>query len=103
MQVDKNRLVHETLARLSRLEEGEGLLLQPFKKDRLVCVIRRHESYQVVERGFGRNDFVVEMRKIRKLLKTLCRKEFPRSHKVWLTRCTVEEVQDSWGDERRGF
>lgn len=93
MQVDKNRLVNEALAQLSRLGQGEGVLLQPFKKDRHVCVIEEHGSYRVVERGFSRKDFVVERGKIRKLLKTLCRKEFPRSHKVWLTRCTAEEVQ----------
>lgn len=84
MQVDKGRLLHTVLARLSRLEEGEGVLLQPFKKDRSVCVIRRGETFQVLERGFSRKEFVVEREKIKKLLKTLCRKEFPRSNKIWL-------------------
>ncbi len=84
MQVDKGRLLHTVLARLSQLEEGEGVLLQPFKKDRAVCVIRRGETFQVLERGFSRKEFVVEREKIKKLLKVLCRKEFPRSNKIWL-------------------
>lgn len=92
MQVDKGRLLHATLERLSRLKEGEGVLLQPYKKDRSVCVIRRQETFQVLERGFSREEFFVEPEKIRKLLKGLCRKEFPRSHKVWLELLGPEEA-----------
>ena len=92
MQIDRGRVLQESLARLSRLEEGEGLLLQPYKKDRSLCVIRRNNMYQVLERGFARKEFVVEIKKISKLLKTLCKKEFPRSNKLWLNICTVEEV-----------
>ena len=94
MQVDRGRLLHETLARLARLEEGEGLLLQPFKKDRAICVILQKGMYQVLERGFVKKEFIVEMKKIRKLLKNLCRKEFPRSNKVWLTLHTSEEISE---------
>ena len=93
MQVDNGRLLHEVLARLSRLEEGGGLLLQPFKKDRAIFVILRDGMYQVLERGFARKDFVVDSKKIKKLLKRLCRKEFPRSNKVWLTRHPLEAIK----------
>jgi hypothetical protein len=92
MQVDKGRLLHETLTRLDRLAEGEGLLLQPFKKDRAIVVILQKGMYQVLERGFVKESFIVETKKVRKLLKTLCRKEFPRSNKVWLTLHTSEEI-----------
>jgi len=92
MQVDKGRVLQETLARLSRLGEGEGLLLQPYKKDRSVYVIRRKSMYQVLERGFAKKEFAVEKGKVKKLLKTLCKKEFHRSNKVWLNFCTAEEV-----------
>lgn len=92
MQIDKGRVLHATLARLSRLKEGEGLLLQPYKKDRAVCVIRRRETFQVLERGFSRQEFFVETEKIRKLLKGLCKKEFPRSNTVWLNLLGPEEA-----------
>lgn len=92
MQIDRGRVLQESVARLSRLEEGEGLVLQPYKKDRSLCVIRRKDMYQVLERGFARKEFVVEIQKIRKLLKTLCKKEFPRSNRLWLNIYTVEEV-----------
>ena len=92
MRVDIGRLLHETLARLDSLEVGEGIVLQPFKKDRLIVVIQQEGGYQVVERGFVDRDFVVEAKTLRKLLKTLYRKEFPRSHKVWLSVQKAEEI-----------
>jgi hypothetical protein len=98
MQVDNGRVLQETLARLSRLGEGEGLLLQPYKKDRSVYVIRRKDMYQVLERGFAQKEFAVATGKIKKILKTLCKKEFPRSNKVWLNFCTAEEV-DSFAEK----
>ncbi len=93
MRVDNGRLLHESLTRLARLEEGEGLSLQPFKKDRAILVILQDGMYQVLERGFARKDFVVDSKKIKKLLKILCRKEFPRSNKVWLTLHTSEAIK----------
>jgi len=92
MQVDKGRILHETLARLAKLVPGEGLLLQPFKKDRIVCLVALGGNVRVLERGFVENDYVVDVKKIRKVLKVLCRREFPRSNKVWLKRLSPEEV-----------
>ena len=93
MQFSKGRILQETLARLPRLKEGEAVLLQPYKKDRSVCIILRKNQYQVVERGFDVREFEVETGKIRKILKSLCRKEFPRSNKIWLKLCSSEEVE----------
>jgi hypothetical protein len=92
MQVDNGRILQETLLRLTKLDEGEGVLLQPYKKDRSVCIILRKNRYQVFEHGFDIQEFTVERGKIRKVLKRLCRKEFPRSNKIWLKLCTPEEI-----------
>ena len=92
MQFSKGRILQETLARLSRLREGEAVLIQPYKKDRSVCIILRGDLYQVIERGFEVKEFVVEAGKIRKVLKRLLRKEFPRSNKIWLKLCSSEEA-----------
>ena len=92
VQIDKGRILQETLARLAKLEEGQGVLLQPYKKDRSVCIVLRKNEYQVFERGFDIKVFAVETGKIRKVLKRLCRKEFPRSNKIWLKLCTSEEI-----------
>jgi len=94
MQVDKGRLIQEAVARLSKLADGEGLLLQPYKKDRSVYVMRRGNTYFVVERGFARKEFTVDKKKIKKLLKTLCRKEFPRSNRVWLNYMSQKDTAE---------
>ena len=92
MQVDKGRILHETLARLAKLTPGEGLALQPFKKDRSVWLVPQNGVVRIVEKGFAEKDYVVEEKKLKKELKILCRREFPRSNKVWLKRLTCEEV-----------
>ena len=92
MQVDGGRIVQETLARLSKVEDGEVLLLQPYKKDRSVYVMRQTGMYLLVELGFARREYEVEPKKLKKRLKTVCKKEFPRSKKIWLTYCLTEEV-----------
>jgi hypothetical protein len=74
------------------LKEGEAVLLQPYKKDRSVCIILRENMYQVLERGFEVREFEVEAGKIRKVLKNLCRKEFPRSNKMWLKLFSSDDV-----------
>jgi len=92
MQVDKGRILHETLARLVKLAPGEGLLLQPFKKDRSVYLVLQTGAVRIVEKGFAEKDYVVEEKKLKKELKILCRREFPRSNKVWMKRLTSEET-----------
>lgn len=94
MQVDSGRLLYEILTRLDKLESGQAILLQPFKKDRSICIILSGDSFHIIEQGFAKNEFMVEAKKIRKLLKTLCKREFPRSKKVWLRILKHEEVAD---------
>jgi hypothetical protein len=94
MQVDKGRILHETLLRLTKLAVGESLILQPFKKDRTVCLVVLGGTVRILERGFVTNDYVVEEKKIKKELKVLCRREFPRSKKVRLKRLGQQETID---------
>jgi len=92
MQVDKGRILHETLIRLAKLNAGEGLLLQPFKKDRAVCLVVLAGAVRILERGFTEKDYVLEQKKLKKELKVLCRREFPRSNKVWLKQLSCQEI-----------
>lgn len=92
MQVDKGRILHETLLRLAKLAVGESLVLQPFKKDRTVCLVALGGAVRILERGFAESDYVVEEKKIKKELKVLCRREFPRSNKVWLKRLSRQDT-----------
>ena len=44
MQVDNGRVLHEIMQRIKKIKNGEGLLLQPYKKDRSICVEKRKIS-----------------------------------------------------------
>ncbi len=86
MQVETGRLLHTVLGYLEQLEAGKSILLQPYKKDRSVLVTRVGEGFRVLEDGFVKKEYRIGEEKIRKLLKKLIRKEFPRSNRVWLSR-----------------
>ncbi len=92
MQVDKSRILHETLRCMVKLTAGEGLLLQPFKKDRAVCLVALGEGVRILEKGYMEKDYVVEQKKIKKELKILCRREFPRSNKLWLRQIGSQDI-----------
>ena len=92
MQIDKGRILHETLRFLAKLEAGEGVGLQSHKKDRALYLVPIGSSIRIVERGFVVNDYMTETSKLKKELKILVRREFPRSNKVWLSRLRCEDV-----------
>lgn len=93
MQIDSNRIIQEVLLRLQKLKDGEAILLQPYKKDRSVYIVLSNSCYRIIERGFIRKESRVEVQKIRKSLKSVCKKEFPRSRKIWLYFRTSEDVK----------
>lgn len=93
MQVDKGRLLNNILGRLIKLKYGEAVLLQPYKKDRSVCItVLAQNTYKILEQGFEQAEFIVDAKKIRKSLKILCKREFPRSKKVWLSILRPEDA-----------
>lgn len=80
---DKATAVHEVLRRLRKMETGDSLELLNWKKDRSLLLVRQSgEKVVVVERGFVEDEYRVEFNKLKKLLKTLLKREFPRSHKI---------------------
>lgn len=83
--LDKAIAVQEVLRRLQKMDSGESLELLTWKKDRSLLLVRqsRDEVY-VYERGFAEQEYRVSSGKLKKLLKTLLKREFPRSHKIRL-------------------
>ena len=73
------------LRRLKKLATGHYLDLQTYKKDRSVLIVKQGEDdFLLIENGFQREEFRADATKLKKLLKTLLKKEFPRSNKVRL-------------------
>lgn len=83
--VDKTTALQIVLRRLQKMQDGERLTLLTWKKDRSVCLTPRgNGDIEVYESGFVEQTTIVPLSKLRKLLKTLLKREFPRSHKIRL-------------------
>ena len=81
--IDKTNVVDAVCDRLRKMPHGECLDLRTYKRNRSVLIIKEdNEQVTVIEDGFFRETFKVPIGKIRKTLKTLLRKEFPRSRKI---------------------
>ncbi len=85
--LDKATAVQEVLRRMKKMDSGESLELLTWKKDRSLLLVKqsRDEIY-VYERGFVEQEYRVAAGKLKKLLKTLLKREFPRSHKIRMMR-----------------
>lgn len=84
--IDRTAIIPLVLERLKTLPVGHCLDLRTYKRNRgLILVKRGPESVDVIEDGYEQAEFPgVDMGKLRKLLKTLLKREFPRSTKVRL-------------------
>ena len=75
-----------------------GVKLLSFKRDRSITVFRLpEEKYLLVEQGFSNQECVVGASGLSRLLKTMIKREFPRSHKVRLVKiASPDELTKSW-------
>ena len=68
---------------MRKMETGDSLELLTWKKDRSLMLVKQSgEKVVVVERGLVEEEYQVEFNKLKKLLKSLLKREFPRSHKI---------------------
>ncbi len=83
---DKTTIIPAILERLSKLQHGQCLDMRSFKRNRSVAIIcTGADSFTVVERGFHEELWEgLTTEKIKRLLKTLLKREFPRSNKIRL-------------------
>ena len=59
--------------------------LRTYKRNRSVIIVKiTEEDLMVIENGFFKDRFQIKAAKLRKLLKSLLKKEFPRSRKIRL-------------------
>ncbi len=81
--IDKSVVVEALLERLDKLEVGHCLDVRTYKRNRSVVLIKTGESdYHIIEDGFCREEFTVDSRRLKRTIKELLKKEFPRSRKV---------------------
>ncbi|CCH48820.1 hypothetical protein [Pseudodesulfovibrio piezophilus] len=81
--IDKAGAVPSIVTRVKQLPIGSSLDLLTFKRDRSVVIFHAEEDrYLITEKGFERHTFETDIKGLRKLLKTLLKREFPRSNKI---------------------
>ncbi len=82
--IDKANIILAVLERLENMPQGHYLDVRTYKRNRYVLFVKRAEDrFLVLERGYFQERFDdVSLKKLRKLLKVLLKKEFPRSTKI---------------------
>ena len=86
MLLDKPAILAHVVNKLKKVPEGRELLLETYKRDRSVTVIKKgDDDFLIVEDGYCQARYEVTGQKVKKILKTLLKREFPRSNKVRLT------------------
>jgi len=83
--IDKNIFIKVLMERVKKLPIGHYLDIRSYKRNRTVFVVKEdHDSFLVIEDGFFKEEFHVNLAKLKKLFKVILKKEFPRSHKIRL-------------------
>jgi len=97
--IDKTEIIDAVNERLKKLPVGHYLDLRTYKRNRSVIIVKIGEDdLLIIEDGFFKERFHISSDKVKKLLTTLLRKEFPRSHKIRLYtmgRFTEEETKNT--------
>ena len=83
--VNIDSLRNHALRMLDRIEPPGGIELLSYKRNRSVAIIcNQGGDYLVRERGYKEQEMTVDRQQLPRLLKTLVKREFPRSRKVRL-------------------
>jgi hypothetical protein len=81
--IDISSLIPTVTKRLKAIEPGSFLDLRTYKRNRSVVIHKISEDdFHIAEDGFYTEEYEGDLAKVRKLLRTLLKKEFPRSNKV---------------------
>jgi len=69
--------------RLKKLAPPAGLEILTYKRNRGLSILKQEDgTLEVRERGYEENHFTVTMEELPKLIKSIAKREFPRSRKV---------------------
>jgi hypothetical protein len=82
--IDKTKIIDTVCERIEKLPVGHYLDIRPYKRNRSVIIVKMEKELLIIENGYFKERFLVKPEKLKKVLKTLLRKEFPRSRKIRL-------------------
>jgi hypothetical protein len=83
--IDKTKIIDTVCERLKKLPLGHYLDLKTYKRNRSLIIAKTNEEdLLVIENGYFQERFRIKPEKLKRLLSTLVKREFPRSHKIRL-------------------
>ena len=83
--IDKTKIIDTVVERLKNLPINHYLDLRTYKRNRSVVIVKKDAaSLLVIQNGYEFKRYEINTEKLKKLLKTLLKKEFPRSNKIRL-------------------
>jgi hypothetical protein len=83
--IDKTQIIETVIKSLKNLPIEHYLDLRTYKRNRSVIIVKMtDDDLLVIEDGFFKERFRINSDKLKKLLTTLLKKEFPRSHIIRL-------------------
>lgn len=93
--IDKTKIIETVIERLKNLPLGHYLDIRTYKRNRSVIIVNQSpEQLLVIQNGYEFERFEIKPDRLKKLLKNLLKKEFPRSTKVRLyTMGAFEEAE----------
>jgi hypothetical protein len=93
--LDKSTAVANVVRRFRTMDSGDALELLTWKRDRSLLLVKRSEDEILIqERGYEIKDHRVSLSKLKKILKILLKREFPRSHKIRLRSISQLQIDD---------
>ncbi len=83
--IDKTKIIDTVIERLKKLPDGHYLDIRTYKRNRSVIIVKQENNQLlIIQNGYEYQKYKIRIEKLKKLLKTLLKKEFPRSNKVRL-------------------
>ena len=89
--------IKKSLQMLSKLSAPQGVEILTYKRNRGISILKQEDDLLTVrERGYEENEYAVSFAELPKLLKSISKREFPRSRKVRIYQLSgpEEEGQD---------
>ena len=83
--IDKYKIIETVIEKLKKLPLDHYLDLRTYKRNRSLAIVKKSEDdLLIIEDGYFHERYHLRLDKLKKTLKTLLKKEFPRGHKVRL-------------------
>jgi hypothetical protein len=83
--IDKDKIIGTVVEKLKKLPVDHYLDMRTYKRNRSLFIVKKsEEDFLIIEDGYFHDRYHLRSDKLKKTLKILLKKEFPRSHKIRL-------------------